>query len=170
MAEQMKRWLGVWSPPVAGGRLWSVLFTEAEVQRGHVTCPASWAGGSRWQQAADPGLGGLHGQCPSCHAPAASKINLKESRFLSNGSCTGSRAGRNICFLIPALPPELHGINPSPGHVADGSSARGAETVSSRFSGPLVSWFPGALTRLLSVVSSLRARPSLRLLGPPASS
>lgn len=50
MAEQVKRWLGVWSPPAAGGRLWSVLFTEAEVQRGHVTCPASWAGGSRWQQ------------------------------------------------------------------------------------------------------------------------
>ena len=46
--------------------------------------------------------------------------------LLSNGSCTGSRAGRNICFLIPALPPELHGINPSPGRVADGSSARGA--------------------------------------------
>lgn len=102
---------------------------EAEVQRGHVTCPASWAEGSGWQRAADPGLGGLHGQCPSCHTLAASRINLKEAHFLSNGSCTGSRAGRNICFLIPALSPELHGINPSPGHVADGSSARGVETV-----------------------------------------
>ena len=81
----------------------------------------------RWQS--HPGLSGLQGQCPSCHTPAASEINLKEAHLLSNGSCTGSRAERNICFLIPALHPELHGINPSPWCVAGGSSAWVAKTV-----------------------------------------
>lgn len=40
-------------------------------------------------------------------AQAASKINQKEAHLLSNGSFTGSRVGRNIHFLMRALPPEL---------------------------------------------------------------
>lgn len=40
-------------------------------------------------------------------AQAASEINQKEALLLSNGSFTGSRVGRNIHFLMRALPPEL---------------------------------------------------------------
>lgn len=131
---------------------------EAEVKRGHVPCPASWAKGSGWQQAADPGLGGLHGRCPSCRTPAASEINLNEAHFLSNGSCTGSRAGRNIFFLIPALPPELHGIHPSLGHAADGSSARGAETVVIQWTSCLlVPWGSDSTSSLYSQLPKSKA-------------
>lgn len=76
---------------------------EAEV-KGSRACPASWAEGRGWQQAADTGLGWPPQSMPFLSPLSSFRINLRRAHFLSNGSCTGSRAGRNICFLIQLCP------------------------------------------------------------------
>lgn len=58
------------------------------------------------------GLSSLQGRCPSCHTLAASEINLRGGFLVIKQESHG--AGRDIHFLIQALPPEPRRASPIP--------------------------------------------------------
>lgn len=58
------------------------------------------------------GLSSFQGRCPSCYTLAASEINLRGGSLVIKQE--SHRAGRDIHFPIPALPPEPHRASPIP--------------------------------------------------------